>query len=153
MTWRMTGRAWWHQLVIWVRSSASSRLLSGSCFPQKLPTFAHSRLLQMWVLPARRFQMLTKGSIFQMHVKDSLSHMIVVGVNKAVHYLRWLDANFSLWRPSSIPGQSIWDLWWTQWHWAGSLLSTLVIIIRGWHMRPICSNSTKGHAVTPFTNK
>jgi hypothetical protein len=35
----------------------------------------------------------------------------------AVPWLRRLAAGLPPRRPGSIPGQSIWDLWWTKWHW------------------------------------
>jgi hypothetical protein len=35
----------------------------------------------------------------------------------AVPWLRRLAAGLPPRRPVSIPGQSIWDLWWTKWHW------------------------------------
>jgi hypothetical protein len=35
----------------------------------------------------------------------------------AVPWLRRLVAGLSPRSPVSLPGQSMWDLWWTKWHW------------------------------------
>jgi hypothetical protein len=58
----------------------------------------------------------------------------------------------------SIPGQVMWDLWWTKWHWGRffsgyfgfpcqfsvhRLLHTLSSIIRGWYNRPNIGRRTK----------
>jgi hypothetical protein len=37
--------------------------------------------------------------------------------SRAVPWLRRLVAASHRGGPGSIPGQSIWDLWWTKWHW------------------------------------
>jgi hypothetical protein len=37
---------------------------------------------------------------------------------------------FSLWQPKFIPGQFVWDLWWTRWHWGRFTPST-------WFSHPI----------------
>jgi hypothetical protein len=58
----------------------------------------------------------------------------------------------------SIPGQSMWDLWSTKWHWGKFFsknlsspshlslhqCSILSFIVRDWYNRPICSHSPKG---------
>jgi hypothetical protein len=57
----------------------------------------------------RRQEFKKKISIFNYEI---LSQMY-----KAVPWLRRLVAGLSPWRPSLLPVQSMWDLWWTKWHW------------------------------------
>jgi hypothetical protein len=58
-------------------------------------------------------------------------HCIAIMTNKIIvyaHYVdtektyshaiaQFVDASLSPEGPGSIPGQSMWDLWWTRWHW------------------------------------
>ena len=37
-------------------------------------------------------------------------------------YQKYCQQDFHLRGPCSIPGQSIWDLWWTKWHWGGGMI-------------------------------
>jgi hypothetical protein len=69
--------------------------------------------------------------------------------------------------PVSSPGQVIWNLWWTKWHWAGFLqvlrfpLSILIppiapqsssFVIWGWYNRPNSGRSTKWTQSHPMRN-
>jgi hypothetical protein len=71
-------------------------------------------------------------------------------------YLKWLVTGFPPRRPGFASTQSMWDLWWTKWHWGRFPPSTsvspanhhstnfsIIIITRGWHNRPIGGRSAK----------
>jgi len=51
-------------------------------------------------------------------------------VTSILPWIRRLVACLSPRGSNSIPGQSMWDLWWTQWHWAGIYPSTSVSPVR-----------------------
>jgi hypothetical protein len=91
-----------------------------------------------------------------------------------VSWLRQLVAGLSQRRLGFDPGQSIWDLWWTKWHWDrffpeyfGFPLSisfhlcsitrknekTLIISITGLHNKPQGFGASVASAAGPFTKK
>jgi hypothetical protein len=51
-------------------------------------------------------------------------------------WFRRLIASLSLMRPISIPGHSVWDLWWRKWHW-DKFLSRYYSFIRPYNLLPM----------------
>jgi hypothetical protein len=46
-----------------------------------------------------------------------MSEILRLNIAIAVQWLRRLVAGLTPRRPGFAPGQSMWDLWWTEWHW------------------------------------
>jgi hypothetical protein len=67
--------------------------------------------------------------------------------------------------PGSYPGQSMWDLWWTKWHWGRLSLSFFSFLLsmsfhhvfhahispEGWGIGPLVA-AVQRHNVTPLTS-
>jgi hypothetical protein len=99
------------------------------------------------------------------------SHLITCIL--AVPWLRRLVADYHRGGPGSIAGQSMWDLWWTKWHWDrffskyfGFPLSIsfhrcsvtrknekLIIFITGLHNKPQGCGASVAFAAGPSTTK
>ena len=70
--------------------------------------------------------------------------------------------------PGSIPGQSIWDLWWTKWHWdrfspvsfippvfhySEKTKKKIIAFVTGLHNKPQGCSASVAFAAGPFTTK
>jgi hypothetical protein len=125
---------------------------------------------------------LSSKASFQQEKFDSLSYghrVSVVTISATRFNICILRLLATVYIPCSIPGQSMWDLWWTKWYWYrffpeyfGSSLSISFhrcsitwknkktnhislhfIFIKGLHIKPSGCGASVSSAAGPFTTK